>query len=29
MYVKEQEAKAAAAAQITPGPDGNVTLKVS
>ena len=29
MYVKEQEAKAAASAQITPGPDGNVTLKVS
>jgi hypothetical protein len=29
MYVKEQEAKATAASQITPGPDGNVTLKVS
>ena len=28
MYVQEEQAKAAAA-QITPGPDGNVTLKIS
>jgi hypothetical protein len=29
MYVQQEQAKAAASAQITPGPDGNVTLKVS